>query len=417
MKVETFNFVDLLLYRKTMQFQYKALKGNAIIVKKIEADSEKDVIEYLRENGYFPIKVEMIRTNEDGIFSKFFDKVSFSDIVDLTRQIAIMLNAGLTVVDSLDILKKQITKPSLKKIVNDLDANIRSGNPLSTALSKYRQNFSNLYISLVKSGEASGKLGEILLKLSDNLEKEREFRGKLKGALIYPVIVLLAMFAVMFVMITFVIPKLLNLYKDFNISLPFTTQILIVISNFSVRFWPLIIVGIFGLVTLFRMYLKTKAGKFTFDSMLLRLPIISNVVKVATLVDATRTLAILIASGVSILDALNIVIETTDNIIFQTSFLNIKKKVEKGQSLGNSLDQEGIFPPILVQMSIVGEQTGHLDDTLLRLSKYFEMESEMAIKAMTTMIEPMILLFLGFGVGFLVISVITPIYNLTSSFK
>ena len=148
-----------------------------------------------------------------------------------------------------------------------------------------------------------------------------------------------------------------------------------------------------------------------------RLPVFGQIIKVSSLVDTTRTLAILIGAGVSILDALNIIIETTGNSIFQKAFLNIRAKVEKGQSLGQSLDQEGIFPPILVQMTQVGEQTGNLDDTLLRLSKYFESESEIAIKSMTTLIEPMILVVLGAGVGFLVLSVITPIYNLTSSFQ
>jgi type IV pilus assembly protein PilC len=400
-----------------MLFKYKALKGSITVSKQIEADSESAVIDFLKQNGYFPIKIESVRTTEIGFLSKLFDKVSFGDVVNFTRQIAIMLNAGLTVVDSLDILKKQTTKLSLKKVITDIDSELRSGNPLSTALKKYPDNFPNLYIALVKSGEASGKLSDILLKLSDNLEKQREFRGKLKGALIYPIIVLTAMFVVMFIMITFVMPKLLGLYKDFNVTLPITTQILIVVSDFSIKFWPLIIIGVFALISLFRVYLKTRAGKLSFDKTTLKIPIISNVIKMSTLVDSTRTLAILIGSGVSILDALNIIIDTTDNSIFQIAFSNIKKKVEKGQSLGNSMNQEGIFPPILVQMTIVGEQTGHLDDTLLRLSKYFEMESEIAIKAMTTMIEPAILLFLGFGVGFLVLSVITPIYNLTSSFK
>ncbi len=400
-----------------MQFQYRALKGNKIITKKIEADGQKDVVDFLRRNGYFPIEVKEAGVSGFALFSNFFDKPSFNDIVDFTRQVAIMLNAGLTIVDSLDIIKKQITKPALKKIITDIDTEIKSGNSFSTALQKYRGIFSNLYIALVKSGEASGKLSEILLKLSDNLEKEREFKGKLKGAMIYPVLVISAMFVVMFVMITFVVPKLLNLYKDFNIELPATTKILITVSSFSAKFWPLIIGAIFIAITALKKYADTKAGKHSIDSLMLRLPIINNVIRISSLVDSTRTLSILIGSGVSILDGLAIVIDTTDNSIFHDSFVNIKKKVEKGQSLGVTLQQEEIFPPILVQMALVGEQTGHLDDTLMRMSRYFEMESEIAIKALTTMIEPMILIFLGVGVGFLVLSVITPIYNLTSSFK
>jgi type II secretory pathway component PulF len=256
-----------------------------------------------------------------------------------------------------------------------------------------------------------------MLKLSDNLEKEREFKGKIKGAMIYPVIILIGMFSVMFIMITFVIPKLLNLYKEFNVELPFTTQILIMVSSFFVKFWPLLILAIVGGVLAFRKYLSTSVGKYTFDSFLLKLPVINNVIKISALVNATRTLAILLGSGISILEALDIVVDATDNAIYQKSFKNVKKKVERGQSLGSAMDEEGIFPPILVQMAQVGEQTGRLDDTLLRLSHFFEIESELAVKAMTTLIEPAILVILGLGVGFLVMSVITPIYNLTSSFK
>lgn len=398
-----------------MLFTYKALKQNKIVVKKIEADNEETVIQYLRSNNLIPIEIKKLEASSS--LSALFDQVGFNDVVNITRQLAIMLNAGLTLIDCFDILKKQIAKQSLYKVVEDLDKEVRAGNTLSSALKKHPRLFSNLYISLVKSGEASGKLSDILLKLSDNLDKQREFQGKLKGALIYPVIVIVGMLGVMFVMVTFVVPKLLNLYKDFNIELPITTQILIVISSFSSKFWPVILGVTFGAVTVIRQYLTTKQGKKLFDSTILKIPVINNVVKVSALVDSTRTLAILIESGVSILDGLDIIIETTGNSVYKSSFMNIHTQVEKGISLGNAMIQEGIFPPILVQMTIVGEQTGHLDETLMRISKYFEMESELAMKALTTLIEPLILVFLGLGVGFLVMSVITPIYNLTSSFK
>jgi len=400
-----------------MQYTFRAIKDNVTVSKKITADSEKAVVKYLRENGYFPVEIRARGGSGVGIFSEFFDKISFNDIVDFTRQIAIMLNAGLTLVDSFAILKKQVSKSAIQKLLTDIDNEIKSGNTFSHALKKYPQYFPNLYIALVKSGEASGKLGEILLKLAENLEKEREFKGKLKGALTYPAIVVVAMIIVMFIMVTFIIPKLLSLYRDFKVELPITTQILIVVSNFCTQFWPIIIVGsFFGYVFLQR-YLKTSVGRLMMDQLMFKIPVISNVIKISALVNSTRTLSILIASGVSILEALSIIIDTTDNVIYQRAFKNILKQVEKGQSLGTALDQEGIFPPILVQMALVGEQTGHLDDTLMRLSKYFEMESELAIKAVTTLIEPAILVFLGVGVGFLVMSVITPIYNLTSSFK
>ena len=399
-----------------MLFIYNAIKDNKRVTAKLEADSEESVLKYLRENGYFPVSVKKSSINLAFLEGKL-NRVGFSDIVDFTRQLSIMLNAGLTLVDALDILQKQIKKPALQALFSDIDKQIKAGSAFSTVLKTYPNLFPNLYISLIKSGEASGKLSEILLRLADNLEKEREFRGKLKGALIYPIIVVFAMLGVMFVMITFVVPRMLSLYKDFNIELPFYTKVLLVVSNFSASYWP-IIIAVFVLSAIgLRTYFKSPLGKKILDSSVLKLPVFSNIIKMAALVDSTRTLAILIGSGVSILDGLNIVIDTTNNVVYKESFQEVYRKVEKGKSLGNALSTEQIFPPILVQMAIVGENTGHLDETLLRLSKYFEFESESAIKAMTTLIEPAVLILLGFGVAFLVLSVITPIYQLTSSFQ
>lgn len=400
-----------------MMYQYKALKKDKIISGKLEASSPEDAVLYLKNNNYFPIEVKRMDSGNIAVFDSIFNRVQFTDIVDLTRQLSIMLNAGLTLIDCFEIMKKQTTKISLLRVIEDLDREVRGGKSFSESLKKYPQHFSNLYIALVKSGEASGKLSDILLKLAENLEKQREFQGKIKGALIYPVIVIIGMISVMFIMITFVVPKLLGLYKDFNIDLPLSTKVLIVVSSFTSQFWPFIIAGVFFGVSFLRKYLQTKQGKHLYDSTLLKIPVLSNVVRMSVLVDSTRTLSILIGSGVSILDGLDIIIETSSNAIFQLAFKSIYKQVEKGVSLGQAMTNEGVFPPILVQMTTVGEQTGHLDDTLARISHYFEMESELAVKAMTTLIEPAILVFLGVGVGFLVMSVITPIYNLTSSFK
>lgn len=399
-----------------MQYRYRALKGNKVISKVIEAQSEGVVLQYLKENDFLPIEIKKVGSNTNTFISFFTNRIGFSDIVDFTRQLAIMLNAGLTLIDSFAILKQQVKKQSMLKIIEEIDKDIRGGNSFSAALKHYSQYFPSLYIALVKSGEASGKLSEILLKLADTLEKQREFRGKIKGALIYPVIVIIGMVGVMFVMVTFVIPQLLSLYKDFNVDLPVTTQILITISSFTSKTWPIILGVVAGSVVLLRRFLATYQGKHLYDELIMSLPVFGKVVSISDLVDSTRTLSILIGSGVSILDALNIIIDTNTNTIFKSAFTNIYKNVEKGVSLGDSMAHEGVFPPILIQMVIVGEQTGKLDETLLRISNYFEMESEMAVKTMTTLIEPMILIILGLGVGFLVMAVITPIYNLTNSF-
>lgn len=399
-----------------MNYWYKALKKDKITTGTLESASSDEVVFFLKKNGYLPIEVKKV----DPLFPQieaFFNQVSFTDIVDFTRQLAIMLNAGLTLIDSFNILEKQIKKPGLLAIIQNLNKEIMSGNTFSSALQKYPQYFPSLYVSLVKSGEASGKLSDILLKLAENLEKQREFQGKIKGALTYPVIVVIGMVGVMFVMITFVVPKLLGLYKDFNVDLPISTKILIVVSDFFSNFWPFIIVAVFLSITFIKRYLNTKSGRLIYDNLVLRMPAFGNLIQISSLVDATRTLAILIGAGVSILDGLSIIIDTTGNLVYQNSFKNIYRQVEKGFSLGTALENEHLYPPILVQMASVGEQTGKLDDTLMRISHYFEIESNLAVKSLTVLIEPVILVILGLGVGFLVISVITPIYNLTSSFK
>jgi type IV pilus assembly protein PilC len=394
-----------------MLFSYKAVKKNEVVSGRVEANSELDAISFLKANNYFPIHLKEIQASSE-VSASFFSRTNYSDIVNFTQQLAIMLNAGLTLIDAFDILKKQTSKQAFLKIILSIDRDLRGGTSFSESLRKFPSHFSNLYISLVKAGEASGKLNDVMLRLSDNLEKSREFRAKLKGAMIYPALIVVAMFAAGFIMMTFVVPQLLKLFKDLNADLPIQTQILIGVSSFFATFWWLILIVIFGGTFLFKKYISTPAGKYTMDATMLKIPVIDNVIKMSTLVDSTRTLAVLISSGVSILDGLRIIIDTTTNSIYKKAFKNILVQVERGTSLGQAMINEEVFPPILVQMTLVGEQTGHLDETLGRVSTYFQLESETAIKALTTLIEPTILVVLGVGVGFLVMSIIAPLYSI-----
>lgn len=401
-----------------MLFEYKAFnESGEEIVRQIDGESESRVNLYLQQQGLMVVSIRPVSNSLFSWLNTHSNHVGKKDIVDITRQFAIMMNAGLTIVQSLDILRRQAHKPSMQRLIDDIDHEVKSGSKFSEAIAHQSHLFSGLYVALVKSGEATGKLEVVMAKLAENLENSAQFQAKLKNALIYPLIVILAMFGVMFVMITFVVPNLTELYTQFDAELPLATQILIAISQFMVMFWPLVLLAIFGAYYGFRQYIKTKKGRLVFDQTLMNLPVIGNVVRMGALVNSTRTLSILVGSGISILDALDIVRGTTDNVLFQQAFHNIYTQVEKGTSLGAAFENEKIFPPILIQMIIIGENTGHLDETLGRISVYFDQESELAIKAMTTLIEPAILLLLGFGVGFIVFSVITPIYNLTSSLK
>lgn len=399
-----------------MVYAYRAVYENKVVTGKIEAQTESEAIAFLRKKGY--LTVHIAPTGISGLVSltRYFNRPTRTDITLFTRQLAIMMNAGLTLIDSVDIIKKQLEKQSMIAVLEHIDQTIRSGERFSSALKKHPDLFSNLYISLVEAGEASGKVNEVLEKLAENLEKDREFRTKVKSALIYPTVVIVGMVIVMFVMVTFVLPQLLELYTDLQIQLPLTTRILIAVSSFSARFWPIVIIVSAGGYSVIRSYIRTSAGKLQLDTLLLRLPVISPVIRMASLVDATRTLAILIGSGVAILDGLRIIIETSSNTVFQQAFRELYSQVERGTSLGAAMEKQSEFPPILIQMTNVGEQTGHLDVTLNKISQYFEFEAEYAIKALTSLIEPAIITVLGIGVGILVLSVITPIYTLTNQF-
>lgn len=400
-----------------MLFIYKALQDNKIRKGEMEAGSVNEVTSYLKSNGYFPIEIREKKTAEFALLSNLIDRVSQSDITYMTRQFAIMLNAGLTLIDSIEILVKQTKKPPFKKMLQDIDNNLRDGKTFSSALQKYPNHFSNFFVALVKSGEASGKLDMILGKLAEHMEKSREFRGKIRNALIYPVVVVSAMFIMIFVMFAFVMPQLLTLYDNFQVELPQSTQVVMAISNFTSTYWVFILAFIAGMGFGIKQFLATDRGARILDTYVLKVPVLSSVVQTSALVDATRTLSILISSGVPILDSLAIVTEVNDNIIYKEAFARIMQRVEKGFGIGSSMANEPVFPPSLVQMTIVGEQTGHLDETLLRISEYYQSESESAIKAMLVLIEPMILIVLGVTVGLMVFAVLSPIFSLSNSIQ
>lgn len=400
-----------------MLFQYKALLNNKPVEGIFEALTEKEVLDYLKTNGYFPLSVKEKKPSILQTILHYVQQISFTDITYMTRQFAIMLNAGLTLIDSLEILKKQAKKMVMKDMLADIDKTLREGKSFSQALAKYPRYFSHFYVALVKSGEASGKLDIILVKLAENLEFQKEFKSKIKNALIYPVVIISAMVAMIFVLLTFVVPRLTELYENFQIELPDNTKRLIAISNFLEAYWMYVIAGVVVVIIGLMRFGKTARGKRIFDTIALNIPVFGNVIKTAALVDATRTLSILIGSGVPILDGLAIVVDVNSNVLFKDAFQRVRDKVEKGLSIGGAMSNETIFPDSLIQMTIVGQQTGHLDETLVKISDYYQTESEIAVKALLTLIEPLILIVLGVTVGFLVMSVITPIFSLTSSLQ
>ncbi len=396
------------------RFRFKArAEGGELRKGVVEAQSEQSAVAVLRDQ-----KLIIIELHELGVSRSFFSlgqKVKFDDVVNFTRQLSTMIGAGLPLTDALAILQVQVP-PALQIKVADVLRSIEGGSTFADALSHHTETFSRVYISLVRAGEAAGVLDTILMRLADTLEKQREFREKTKGALIYPVIVLIGMVLVSAVMMIFVLPKLTVMYQDFNVKLPFITRALIGVSTFMSRYWYVmglaIMVGVYG----FGQWRKTTVGAYQYDVMILKLPVFGKIKSMVLMAEFSRTLALLASAGVSLVESLSIVKEVADSEVMRRALAEVMSDVEKGNQLATSLAKHPVFPMIVSQMTSVGEQTGKLDEILNRVAGYFENESEHVIKNLSTAMEPIIMVILGVGVGFLIVAIIVPIYNLTSAF-
>ena len=399
------------------RFRYKAKDRAGKDYKGIvEANEIRSAIKVLREKGLI-----VYRLAEDKSFWPFGrlglgKGVKFGELVIFTRQLSTMVNAGLQLTEAMSLLKIQVSA-KFGEVIGDLQTSVEGGSSLADAMGKHPEVFSKVYVSLIRSGEAGGVLDEVLLKLAENLENEQEFRAKVKGAMIYPVIVLSGMAVVMVIMMIFVIPKMTALYSDFGADLPTATKILIVISDITSRFWFLVILAGVGAVYLLRVVGSTREGKKRLHALRLRLPVVGNLSKMLILADFTRTTSLLVSAGVSIVESLNTVAEAMGNVLYEDAVKSASRQVEKGFPLAYSLAETELFPPIVTQMVSVGEETGKVGEVLGKLAKYFENESDHLVKNLTTAIEPLIVILLGLGVAFLLVAIILPIYNLTTQIK
>ena len=381
----------------------------------LEATDLKQAAAVLRSKGFLITSlIEAEEVSFDALVS-VFSKPKSEDITNFTRQLSTMIASGLPLVDALKLLKDQ-SNPPFKHVVEKILSEVEGGSALADAMVAAGDIFSNVYIALVKAGEAAGVLDTVLRKLADNLEKQREFRSKTKGAMVYPAIVMVGMVVIVVLMMVLVVPKLTAMYKDFGAELPAPTKILMAISNFFVHQWYVVAaVALVGFLS-FRNWVKTEVGGLVFEQILFKLPVYGKLKKDMILTEFARTISVLLSAGISILDALNIVADTLGSKIFGAQVKQTAIYVEKGVPLSDAVARIEDFPKILSQMISVGEETGKLDEVLGKLAAYYESESEIKVKALTSAIEPLIMVVMGVGVGFLVIAVIMPIYNLTSQF-
>jgi type IV pilus assembly protein PilC len=396
-------------------FRWKGTINNVKRKGEVIADSKENAIIKLKKQN---INVLSIKQSAPPIELDFLNKVKPKDIMIMTKQLSIMLNAGIPIVSAFNILIEQIKHPKLKKIIRNIKENVESGSSFSNALKEHKDIFSDLYINMVESGEASGNLDVVLQRLVITMEKDLELKRKLKGALIYPTMVSIVAVGVIALILTFVIPTFSKMYADSGMQLPLLTRMVIGASNF-LRDYIIIILLILAIIIGAFVVAKKKSIKFRtyIDSVLLKLPLLGTLILKTSIARFSSILSMLTSGGVSILEAIDIGAKTSGNLVIENSLNKVKESVKEGSNLSEPISKAGIFPDMVSQMISVGEETGKLEDMLVKVSQYYEEEVDNSVKNLTTMLEPIIIVFLGVIVGTLVIAMYLPIFKMGQAIK
>ncbi len=398
-------------------FSYKIKTQNGEILEgKIGAPDENAAVNILQSKGYLILAIERL---EGDIFSidlnKYFQKPTNKDIVIFTRQLSTLIDADMPLAEGLRTLARQFEKPTLRKIVSEISDAVEGGSALSNALAVHPKLFSSFYIKLVQSGEISGKLHEALLYLADHLERSQEINSKIRGALAYPAFVVFALIVVTGIMVVYVLPQLLAIFKDVGANdLPLTTRTLIWVTNFVNNYLYYLFTLIFGSLFLGWRYIKTTKGKATFDNFKINMPALGTVVRNLYLARISESLSTLIKSGIPILDTIHITSDLVGNVNYQLILLDAEESVRGGGSISDVFGKHKEIPPLMSSMVAIGEKTGKLDFMLEHISKFYKSESDTTIENIATLIEPILVLVLGVAVAILVSAILLPIYNLVN---
>jgi type IV pilus assembly protein PilC len=403
------------------KYNYEAYsKENEIVKGEYEASSREDVMEYLNRHFLTPISVKSSDSriiDKDILSIELFDKINSVDIMFLVRNLAVTTRAGLSIVDSLDILIKDTEKRSMKKILQGVQMIIQSGRPLSEAFGEYKDSFPPIFIGMLKAGEVSGQLDKTLSELAQYLSKEYALRSKVKSALTYPVILLVASTVVVLLMLVFVLPKLTKSFASSGVDLPWITKAFLFISEL-LTYSYLLDIALIGLVVWFFFYFSaTKMGKKFFFSVFSRIPVANNLIKKIALVRFSRTLGNLIGSGLSVVDSLSISSESINNHKYTIAINKAIEDIKNGISISLSLSKfPDLFPKLLISLVAVGERTGSLEEILKTFADFDDEEVDNKLKELTSFLEPVLLLIMGLMIGAIAVSIILPIYQLVGHF-
>jgi type IV pilus assembly protein PilC len=392
-------------------FSYTVKNKEGKILKGIlEAESKEKAVEYFHKEGCVILSLketkQKIKTSKKG-------KVKVDDLVVFSRQFTTLIESGISVVEALDILKDQIEKPYFKEVLGLILKDVKEGASLSSALSKHPKVFPEIYLSMVEAAEASGNLAEILNRVSVYLEKSNALRKKIISSLYYPVIIIFMATGITGFLIFKVIPTFKGIFEILGGNLPLPTQILISLSDMLRRSALLIIIFLGAVLFLLRHFIRIPKGKRKYHQFLLKLPIIGELIKKIAIAKFSRTFSTLVRSGVSVVECLEIVGKTSGNKIIEDALVEAKKSIQEGQPISVPLEKTGIFPPMVVKMISVGERSGRLEEMLSKIAQFYEEQTDAMIAGLSSLIEPIIIVFLGVIIGGIVVSLFLPIIKIT----
>jgi type IV pilus assembly protein PilC len=406
-------------------FEYKALDKTGKEIKGSgEAESEEAIVERLRGMGYFPTEVSEVRQkvgqldlNELPIFKQIFGRVRFKDITVFTRQLATLIEAGLPLLRALNILEEQCESTQLKSILRDIGEEIEGGSTLSEGFAKYPRVFTKLYINMIRAGEIGGVLEAVLIRIAAFLEKQQMLKAKVRSALMYPIAVSIMAAVIVSLILIFIVPRFEDIYSQLGGDLPFMTQILVEASDIIMNRWYLVIAAVIIIIVAYRMINKTSQGKFVFDTVKLKFPMLGTLVNKVAIANFARTLSTLINSGVPILQALEIVKDTSGNEVVARAMVEVHDSIREGESIHEPLSRYPVFPPLVVHMIAVGEETGAIDQMLTKVAEAYELEVDTTVDGLTSLIEPLLIIGLGVVIGFIVIALYLPMFNIVQHIK
>lgn len=395
-------------------------KAGHTVKGEVKAQDKNHVLTVIREKNLLILKLEE-KSPPRAFFSSFNffskQKISMDEMVIFTRQMSTMTASGITIVESLDTLIDQVSNEWFKEVLRDIRESVNTGASFSEAMSKYTNTFSSYFVNMIKAGESSGMLDNVLERISSYMEKTNTLQKKIKAAMIYPALVTVMAMSITLLMILKVIPVFKDMFAGFNAVLPAPTRVLINVSDFAVKYFWFITIVIAGLVFGLKKYSSTPKGSVAIDGLKLKLPVVGALFKKVAVSKFTRTLSTLVKSGVPILSALEIVAKTSGNLVVENAINNVRNSVREGESITGPMERSGIFPPLVTRMISVGEKTGELEQMLSKIADFSDEQVDIVVDGLSSLIEPLIIAFLGIVIGGIVICMFLPIFKISTLVK